>query len=355
MSSVKIKKIENINIENFKIKEIILTEENEEESDIFLFVGNNGSGKSTFLQMIYNLLSENKSPIGMFKNNLTINNDTKLQPSVGKNKPIMINNFSNFKELSRISSLNLTTLAPPKIASIRKELANQSEIKLKETFLEVVGDSVLLKENKIYIKRGFSEIEDSKLSSGEKQLLYNYTDLLFANENNLTFLLIDEPETSLHPLWQLDYLSNIENLLRDKNLGQIFIATHSPFIIQGITRLQSLRTSFLLVDSEVEILKSFSINFQILKSINHINYKAFGIFNKDFHIELFNKLQIQYNEERIEQLNKILIEKGITTCYPSSPDEKLIGHKSQEESICVYIRNEMHHPGNRIKPKYEDL
>ena len=48
--------------------------------------------------------------------------------------------------------------------------------------------------------------------------------------SNGSILLIDEPEISLHVSWQLDFLNDIEEILREKNM-QVIIATHSPQII----------------------------------------------------------------------------------------------------------------------------
>ncbi|SDK59012.1 AAA domain-containing protein, putative AbiEii toxin, Type IV TA system [Pedobacter sp. ok626] len=66
----------------------------------------------------------------------------------------------------------------------------------------------------------------NSLSSGEKQILILLTYIKYRREN---LFLIDEPELSLHPKWQEDFLNAINKLMR-KN-SQLIIATHSPEII----------------------------------------------------------------------------------------------------------------------------
>jgi predicted ATP-binding protein involved in virulence len=71
-------------------------------------------------------------------------------------------------------------------------------------------------------------IELDVLSSGEQQELVLLYDLLFLVSPN-TLVLIDEPELSLHVMWQEDFLSD---LLRIVELTEcdVVLATHSPFI-----------------------------------------------------------------------------------------------------------------------------
>ncbi|MBK9257406.1 MAG: ATP-binding protein [Saprospiraceae bacterium] len=66
------------------------------------------------------------------------------------------------------------------------------------------------------------------LSSGERQILILFTYLKFHNKLGTIFI-IDEPELSLHPKWQEEFLRAVETLT-PKNT-QIIIATHSPIIV----------------------------------------------------------------------------------------------------------------------------
>lgn len=80
----------------------------------------------------------------------------------------------------------------------------------------------------------FKSIQDEKLqltelSSGEQHEVVLLFELLFkAQENSL--VLIDEPEISLHVVWQLAFLDDIKDIINLQKID-VVIATHSPQII----------------------------------------------------------------------------------------------------------------------------
>ena len=99
-----------------------------------------------------------------------------------------------------------------------------------------------------------SEIQLSKLSSGEKQFLYSLSSTLFHIKNmdesialtkGLIFkdvcLVFDEAELYYHPEYQQEFVFNLLNQISWLRLGhiqsiQIVIATHSPFILSDIKK-----------------------------------------------------------------------------------------------------------------------
>jgi len=75
-----------------------------------------------------------------------------------------------------------------------------------------------------------SMVLSNELSGGEKQLYYKA--ILFDKlrpQNSL--IMVDEPETSLHPTWQQEVLKLYHNI---QGNNQIILATHSPHIIASI-------------------------------------------------------------------------------------------------------------------------
>ena len=78
-----------------------------------------------------------------------------------------------------------------------------------------------------------------KLSSGEKQIVFR-GGFLLKNQRSIegATVLIDEPEISLHPKWQLEIMTFLKNLFsyNGEQSSQIIVATHSPFIIHNATR-----------------------------------------------------------------------------------------------------------------------
>lgn len=91
----------------------------------------------------------------------------------------------------------------------------------------------------IFQKNGIN-IPIENLSSGEKQIVYRGCFLLKdVNALKGAFVFIDEPEISLHPVWQKKILDYYKDIFTDENgnqTSQLFVATHSPFIIHNENR-----------------------------------------------------------------------------------------------------------------------
>jgi len=92
----------------------------------------------------------------------------------------------------------------------------------------------------IIFEESGKEMTISQLSSGEKQIVFRGSFLLKDKESSKgALILIDEPEISLHPNWQLKVLSFFKKLFTNTNgkqTSQIIISTHSPFILHNANR-----------------------------------------------------------------------------------------------------------------------
>ena len=92
----------------------------------------------------------------------------------------------------------------------------------------------------IYFEKKGKDIPIDYLSSGEKQIIYRGGFLLKdASAMSGAFVFIDEPEISLHPRWQKKIMDYYKGIFTDENgiqTSQIFVVTHSPFIIHNENR-----------------------------------------------------------------------------------------------------------------------
>lgn len=93
---------------------------------------------------------------------------------------------------------------------------------------------------KIIFKKHGKDVSIDQLSSGEKQIIYRGCFLL-RNVKSLrnSFVFIDEPEISMHPSWQMKILDYYKQIFTDehgKQNSQLFVVTHSPFIIHNPNR-----------------------------------------------------------------------------------------------------------------------
>lgn len=97
-------------------------------------------------------------------------------------------------------------------------------------------------QKKIIFEEYGKEMEINQLSSGEKQIVFRGSFLLKDKESSKgAVILIDEPEISMHPTWQLKILNFFKRLFMDVNgqqTSQLIVVTHSPFIIHNANRSQ---------------------------------------------------------------------------------------------------------------------
>lgn len=95
-------------------------------------------------------------------------------------------------------------------------------------------------EKVVLFKKNEKLIPIDSLSSGEKQIVYRGCFFLQdINALNGAFAFIDEPEISLHPSWQMrimDFYKGIFTNDSGKQTSQMFVVTHSPFIIHNENR-----------------------------------------------------------------------------------------------------------------------
>jgi hypothetical protein len=69
-------------------------------------------------------------------------------------------------------------------------------------------------------------------SSGQQQMLCSLFGL-FSELRSNSLVLIDEPELSLHPTWQMAFLERLGKILEPFDGCHVIIATHSPLIVQS--------------------------------------------------------------------------------------------------------------------------
>ena len=142
----------------------------------------------------------------------------------------------DFKDMQQIDESNRNVLSVY-IEDVKKKLSVLDELTNKiDLLVKIINNRFLYKKLSISKKDGFmfkssegKAILPTKLSSGEQQELVLLYELLFKVTPN-SLILIDEPELSLHVLWQQEFLKDLEDIIKIAGLD-FLIATHSPQII----------------------------------------------------------------------------------------------------------------------------
>lgn len=107
-----------------------------------------------------------------------------------------------------------------------------------DLFTNIINERLAFKKIKITRDDGFKivdsdcenkKLELSQLSSGEKQEIVLFYELIFNTKSEL-LLLIDEPEISLHITWQKKFMDDLLAVSEQTKISAV-VATHSPQIV----------------------------------------------------------------------------------------------------------------------------
>ncbi len=144
-----------------------------------------------------------------------------------------------------------------------------------------------------------------KLSSGEKQIVFR-GGFLLKNKRSIegAVVLVDEPEISLHPKWQLEIMTFLKKLFTNdgKQSSQIIVATHSPFIIHNATRAN---------DKVIVLKKDGTGNIQVLSTPEFYSWSEAQIVKEAFDINTIvedNKVNVFLEGETDEKYFKKAME-----------------------------------------------
>ena len=131
-----------------------------------------------------------------------------------------------------------------------------------------------------FVENG-KEMSIDKLSSGEKQIVFRGGFLLKDKKSiEGAYVLIDEPEISLHPKWQLEILPFIKSLFTNESglqTSQIIVTTHSPFIIHNSNRNN---------DKVIVLQKNINGNVEVAATPEYYSWQAKEIVKEAFNINL---------------------------------------------------------------------
>lgn len=177
-------------------------------------------------------------------------------------------------------------------------------------------------------------------SDGFKQLISFLLSISIENSTEVlerTILLLDEPETHLHPTAQLNLKEELLKIGRGKGVGNIvFYATHSNYLIDK----SNLNRSFKVTkpDNKATTIEQLS---KTQTSYSEINYEVFDIPTNDYHNELYGYIE-EIDRQKLDSLPK-------NTIWIDSRNNRNIN-----VSLSTYIRHSIHHPENKLNRKFTD-
>ena len=197
-------------------------------------------------------------------------------------------------------------------------------------------------------------------SSGQQEILLKIKDIR-KMASGTDCVLLDEPETSLHPRWQKEIGNLIKLMLTDVdgNVPQIFLATHSEKVLESlIARDDVLIVRLSKKDGEI---KTETINEMDLRlptpTFAELDYVVFHIPSMDYHDQLLTRMADLYEVEAISDIDKTVRTHPFYTkqeygkVWVGATKYKVNTYRT----LPVYIRNYFHHPKDGVAPTEEEV
>lgn len=149
-------------------------------------------------------------------------------------------------------------------------------------------------------KKNGNYVEDVSLSSGEFHYFTTIISICASIEKN-SLVLIDEPETSFHPEWQMKYVNHLKELLQSFNSCHFIFGSHSHFIVSDLENRSS----------EVVSLKGMAPKIEV----DSLDYPTYGWSAEEILFKVFKlrSTRNQYFEIRVHELLHLISNKSTDT------------------------------------------
>lgn len=219
--------------------------------------------------------------------------------------------------------------------------------------------SVFMKQGSLHVDDGAGETPISGKGTGMQravalgliQLYARSAAIVDAENTTPLILMLDEPETWLHPSAQLR-LGDALNRIGEKE--QVFILTHSPYLIRKFKTDNHLLTVLSGKGDErcIDTSTTFGLFGVGEPTWGEINYRAFGVYSNDFHNELFGHVQrhLELNKTNgksasVKEIDNFFTSKGIPAdrLWTVTPSLETFG-----ATLPNFVRNSIHHPENTV-------
>lgn len=191
-------------------------------------------------------------------------------------------------------------------------------------------------------------------SSGEQELILRLESLKNRIQNNTDMILIDEPETGLHPKWQQKIIPFLLDTLKDAitdeldNDIQFFVATHSENILKSMFgKPDTLIIRLYKEKDQINCQNITNMDTCLPRpSLAEIQYLVIDIPSVEYHNQLYGQLHIKFGDlqNQIEDSLKKLFKNNLK--YVLNPYNFSRNNDNNIETLPTYIRNATSHPEN---------
>ncbi|TCI39348.1 ATP-binding cassette domain-containing protein [Exiguobacterium sp. SH4S7] len=223
-------------------------------SNIHALIGSNGVGKTTILKQMIKALIEKNSNFN-FINELNDNRPIFANlifisfsafDSGGYYRDLKNENNENFysyiglkeEKKNKVITKDIDSLSGEFLSSIKNIIKEKLIFEKWKEIIDILEAETTLKQFNLKTIDEKNEHDKRELflslSSGHKIILLTLTKLI-EKVNEKSLVLIDEPETHLHPPLLAAFMNAISKILIQQN-GVCILATHSPVVMQELNR-----------------------------------------------------------------------------------------------------------------------
>jgi predicted ATPase len=166
------------------------------------------------------------------------------------------------------------------------------------------------------------------------------------------FFFIDEPEICLHPKAQHQLL---DALIEIAKVRQIFISTHSPYLLKKFNPAVHSLFIFSKDGGDVKVTETSELKlFSWSPSLGEINYRAYQICTVEFHNELYGHIQEREQKFTEKDMESFLTSKGKLTNKTWVKVKNGQSQPGYSVTLMTFIRNTIHHPENRSNADFTE-
>lgn len=190
------------------------------------------------------------------------------------------------------------------------------------------------------------------LSGGEQSAFNLAMSIEFSKASNSQFLIIEEPETTLHPSVQRNFINVIRQYLPR---CQIFLSTHSPYLFENFIDGANLIVGKKSPNKKIFLHNPSSQQWLFSKvSWGELSYYAYDLATFEFHNELYGWIQEATGQWSENQIENFFVQSGFVQnkVWIRSIRGQL---SSNNRTIMTFIRNFTHHPENTHNSEYTEM